>query len=101
MSTSEISPGQALAGAGAPSGASPIASVGPAAAGAGAAPQAQALGQLIEQLANQYFSGVPGPAIELGRQSAPGLPIAVDALPAPGPVAPPPGVFPSATSVGA
>jgi cysteine desulfurase/selenocysteine lyase len=71
----------------------------------GAAPRAvpevgQALGRMIERLANEYFSGVPGPAIELGRHAAP-APLAISGAPAPGPVAPPSSVFPAATSLGA
>lgn len=73
----------------------------PLAPGASSVPDAgQGLGRMIERLANEYFSGVPGPALELGRQSAPG-PLAVSGAPAPGPVAPPSGVFPAAASLGA
>ena len=102
MTTSEIALGPGLAGAGA-GGDAVAAHAGPGASGAipGAVPEAgQALGRMIERLANEYFSGVPGPAMELGRHAAPG-PLAVSGAPAPGPVAPPSGVFPAATALGA
>ncbi|HWO12135.1 MAG TPA: hypothetical protein VNN80_21720, partial [Polyangiaceae bacterium] len=93
MSTSELS----LAGAPALGGV-------PAQPELAAAPLAGAeagIGPLLERLANEYFAGVPGPALELGLQKAPGLPLAVSGAPAPGPVSPPSGVFPSAASLGA
>jgi cysteine desulfurase / selenocysteine lyase len=103
MSTSELSLGQALAGAGSPltGGAieAPAGSVALGALPAAAAP-GQELGRLLEQLANQYLSGVPGPALELGRDSLPGG-VAIAGGPAPAPVAPPSSALPSATSVGA
>ena len=96
MSTSELSLGN---------GASPAVgeAAQPALAGGlpASAEASSGLGHLVEHLANQYFAGVPGPALELGRHEAPGLPSAVTGAPAPGPVAPPSGVFPSATSLGA
>jgi cysteine desulfurase/selenocysteine lyase len=103
MSTSELAPGQGLAGAVAPLDGlgAPGESVAPPALPSGAAPESShALGRMIERLANQYFSGVPGPALELGRHDVPG-PLAVPGAPAPAPIAPPSGVFPAATSVGA
>jgi cysteine desulfurase / selenocysteine lyase len=101
MRTNELSlAGAPALGEAAPAlGASPLQ---PELAGAPLGGGAEAgVGRLLEQLANAYFAGVPGPALELGRQQAPGLPIAVSGAPAPGPVAPPSGVFPSATSIGA
>jgi cysteine desulfurase/selenocysteine lyase len=59
------------------------------------------LGSMVEQLANQYFAGVPGPALTLGLHEVPGAPVAVTGAPATGPAAPPSGVFPSATHLGA
>jgi cysteine desulfurase/selenocysteine lyase len=102
MSMSESALGPGSAGAAVP-GENLAAHAGPAAPGA--APRAvpevgQTLGRMIERLANEYFSGVPGPAIELGRHAAP-APLALSGAPAPGPVALPSGVFPAATSLGA
>src|SRR6187551_3024581 len=88
MSTSEIALGPGLPGGGVPT--EPLAQP-PVTEGEG-------IGRLLERLANEYFAGVPGPALELGRQSAPGLPLAVGGGPAPGPVAAPTGVFPSAVA---
>ena len=97
MSTSELSLGPAVAsGADAPVVQPDIGAALPGGSAAGAV-----LGSLVERLANEYFAGVPGPVLELGRHEAPGLPVAVTGAPAPGPIAPPSGVFPSATSLGA
>jgi cysteine desulfurase/selenocysteine lyase len=83
-----------------PTGAAPggLASVGPG------ADAATFFGQALERLANEYFSGVPGTALNLPLGGAASLPLVpgLDArLPAPGPVAPPSGVLPAAASVGA
>jgi len=100
MSTNELSLGPALApGAGAA--VPPGAGVSPGAALPGGSDVGALLGSMVEQLANQYFAGVPGPAMALGLHEIPGAPVAVAGAPAPGPVAPPSGVFPSATSLGA
>jgi cysteine desulfurase/selenocysteine lyase len=105
MSTSELSLGPALApgaGAAVPAGAgvSPGAASFLGAGLPGGSDVGAVLGSMVEQLANQYFAGVPGPALSRSHE-APGAPVAVTGAPAPGPVAPPSGVFPSATSLGA
>ena len=115
MSTSELSLGPALApgaGAAVPAGAglSPGGALSsgaglssgaalPGAALPGGSDVGAVLGSMVEQLANQYFAGVPGPALSLNLNDVPGAPVAMAG--APGPVAPPSGVFPSATSLGA
>src|SRR5436305_1647141 len=66
-------------------------------ASAGDLAGALSLAPEIERLANQFFGGVPGPAMNAG--SAPSLGIAPAAF-APGPVMPP-GVGPHAMNVGA
>jgi cysteine desulfurase/selenocysteine lyase len=103
MSTSELALGSASGG-----GTAPLDGAGvpgridaPDATLIGASPDsARELGPMIERLANQYFSGAPGPTLELGRQSVPG-PLAFPGAPSPGPVAPPTGLLPAATSLGA
>ena len=112
MSTSELSLGPALApgaGAAVPAGAglSPGGALSsgaglssgaalPGAALPGGSDVGAVLGSMVEQLANQYFAGVPGPALSLNLNDVPGAPVAMAG--APGPVAPPSGVFPSANS---
>jgi cysteine desulfurase / selenocysteine lyase len=105
MSTSEIALGEGLAGAGVPSGelGAPLSQgggVAPAGLPSGDPLEGHALGRMIEQLANQYFSGVPGPALNIGRNDLPVLPLPPAGFPGPGPVSPPSGVFPAATSLG-
>ncbi|HTV19608.1 MAG TPA: hypothetical protein VMG12_13075, partial [Polyangiaceae bacterium] len=103
MSMSEMAPGGASAGGLSSEG---LALPADAAFDSGAAPSAaapggeHALGRLLERLANEYFSGVPGPALELGRRDVPG-PLAPTGVAPAGPVAPPSGVFPAATALGA
>jgi len=73
---------------------------GPSPGGGFGSEQAISLGQTLERLANQYFSGVPGAAIDPKLGSAGAVPVMAGPLPVPS-TAPPSGVLPNALSVGA
>ncbi len=70
----------------------------PSASGEPGSAQAISLGRALEQLANEYFSGVPGFAIDPKVGSA--VPV-LGGPSQPAPAAPPSGVLPSALSLGA